>query len=65
MLDDETLREVGRFAIEFSTLNDVITSVAGASLECAEWEIAQYLTDHLTIGRKLERIATVCATLGL
>lgn len=64
VLDDETLKEVGRFAIEIRTLDEVITSVAGASLECAEWDIALFLNERLTNGSKLDRIANVCAKLA-
>jgi hypothetical protein len=63
-MDDETLREVGRFAIEFSTLGGLITTLAMAILECAESNIAQHLTERLTDGRKLEQIESVSKILA-
>jgi hypothetical protein len=59
MLNDETLKEVGRFAVEFSTLDELITTLATAILECAEPNTAQYLTKQLLPGRKLEQIKEV------
>jgi hypothetical protein len=64
MLDDETLKEVGLFAIEFSTLDKLIATLATAILECTEWNIAQYLTERLTDGRKLEQIEAVSKKLA-
>ncbi|MGA2880865.1 MAG: hypothetical protein ABSG13_18095 [Bryobacteraceae bacterium] len=64
MLDDDTLREVGRFAIEFNTLEEVITMMAGAILECTEWSVAQSLTERLTDGPKLDRVKQMCGLLA-
>ena len=64
ILDDETLREVGRYAIEFNTLDELITALAVAILECTEWDIGQHLTERLTVGHKLDRIKEVCTILA-
>lgn len=59
LLDPETLKQVGNFAIEFNTLNDLITTLAAISLECAKFDIAEYLISDFTAGRKLELIEKV------
>ena len=64
ILDDETLKEVGRYVIEFTTLDELITALAAAVLECAEWDIGKHLTGHLTVGRKLDGIQKVCHILA-
>jgi len=64
MLDDETLREVGRFAIEFVTLDELITNLAASILECTEWDTAERLTANLTLGRKLDLIGEVSKQLA-
>jgi hypothetical protein len=64
MLDDETLKEFGRFAVEFSTLDELITNFAAAILECVEWEIAEHLTAKLSLGSKLDLIGAVSKTLA-
>lgn len=64
VLDDETLKEVGRFAIDVNSLDEVIATVAGASLECAEWDIALLLNEPLSNSRKLDRIKEVCTRLA-
>ena len=64
-LDDETLKEVGRFAIEFNDLDLVISGIAEWILECAEFETSEQLTPKtLELGRKLERIRTVSRSLA-
>jgi len=64
MLDDETLKEVGRFATEFSTLDELITNLAASILECTEWETAERLTANFTLGRKLDLIGEVSKLLA-
>ena len=64
ILDDETLTGVGRFAIEFNTLDELISALATVVLECAELDTAQHLTADYTVGRKLELIRTVCKILA-
>jgi hypothetical protein len=63
-LDDETLKGVGRFAVEFGTLDETISHFAADILECTEWGIAEHLTTNLTIGRKLELIRDVARKLA-
>lgn len=63
-LDDEALKEVGRFAIRFRYLDEMITEVATRILGCTEQGIAQHLTGHLTEGRKLDWIETICKILA-
>jgi hypothetical protein len=63
-IDDGTLREVGRFAIECSTFDALITQLAADIIECTESSIAKHLTEQLTLGRKLERIKKVCTMLA-
>src|SRR5579859_5307667 len=64
ILDDETLKEVGRYVIEFTTLDELITELAAAVLECAEWDIAKHLTGHLNVSRKLDGIKKACDILA-
>lgn len=64
ILDDETLKEIGRFAIEFGNLDEMINTLACAILGCTEWDIAQHLTERLTNGPKLQRIAKVSGILA-
>jgi hypothetical protein len=64
LLDDETLKEVGRFFLEFNAFDELVTALATVALECAEWETAQHLTERLTAGQKLQRIDSVRATLA-
>lgn len=64
MLDNETLKDVGRFAIEFSTLDELITNLAASILECAEWDTAERLTANFTLGRKLDLIGEVSKQLA-
>ena len=63
LLDDETLKEVGRVTIEFNTLDELITVLAAAIFECTEWSTAEYLRKHFT-GPKLEQIKGVCNILA-
>jgi len=64
LFDDETLKEVGRFAVQFSVLDDLISALAALVLECGEFETAQSLTAGLTTGRKLELMSDVCKSLA-
>jgi len=65
LLDDETLKEIGRFATEFTTLDEVITYVAEEILECAERKTAEQITANAgTLGRKLELFKTVSKQLA-
>lgn len=64
ILDDETLKGVGRFAIEFNTLDELISALATVVLECAELDTAQHLTANFTVRRKLELIEVVCKILA-
>jgi len=64
ILDDETLKGVGRFAIEFNTLDELISALAAVVLECAELDTAQHLTADYSVGRKLDLIRTVCKILA-
>ena len=63
MLDDETLREVGRLVIEFNTLEELITALAAAIFECTEWATAEYLRKRDT-SQKLGQIRDVCNILA-
>jgi hypothetical protein len=58
-LDDETLKQVGRFAMEFNTLDELIRAMATIVLECEEWDVAEHLTEDHTVGRNLARVRKV------
>jgi hypothetical protein len=63
MLDDETLKEVGRYVVEFNTLEELITALAAAIFECSEWGTAEYLRKRDT-RQKLDQIQEVCKILA-
>jgi hypothetical protein len=55
-LDDETLKEVGRFAIEVNEFDEVITTLAEDVIQCAESRVAHLLMDPSAhFSRRLDR----------
>jgi len=62
MLNDETLKEIGRVTIEFSILDEVITDMAWLIIECTEPDVARCVTPPF-IDQKLDHIAMVCKKL--
>lgn len=64
MPDDVVLREAGRFTFEFNAPDNVITQLAVGSIECAELQVAEYLTSKMALGQKLARIRAVSGKLA-
>lgn len=54
MLNDEVLREIGRFAMEFSTLEELVAALAASILEFDNWQDAERHTQDLSTRRRLE-----------
>jgi hypothetical protein len=63
-LDDATLMELGRFAIQASGFDELITTLAADVLECAEWRVALERTSRMTAGPKLDQLKTICSVLA-
>ncbi len=59
LLSNETLMQVGRFAIEFNTLDELIRILAAVVLECEEWDVAQHLAEGDTARRNVARVRKI------
>jgi hypothetical protein len=63
-MKDETLKQLGRFALDCNFLDEFISHLATDVLGCAEWDVAQLLTREWTTGRKLEQLRDVSKKLA-